>query len=602
MVLGLGLDSSGVQPGIEDFDKLLDDATQQWNEKWEETTRDVDEHLLSNRESVRLFGEEFGVHLPRAVSSAVAKMLPDIASLGGALLGIYAAKELYDGVGKFTDWVRASFTEQTADAEEFAKAAAEAYEAAGKAAEGAFTKFKTVAAGSFDIAEIDAHAKHLEAIVRAYHELAERAGGDIRVLATQDAQAVQTIAQGAKEGITSVEQAEQKLAEAGALQFAARQRMAEVEKKTQAELTKQHEKDAREWVEGEREKASEAKRSAAEWDRMISQEYEYWKRRREERARAAKEEQEDQKKLAKAEGEEITLHQEEETWRTHAERAAEKQHEQLLKETSQRQLLTEAMLGNAEAAVQLAKEIEPHGGQMLEEILRRLREETKRLKQEWENAHPLAANISQDLRSMGIDAQGASVGMMECAAAAHQYARAAKEEVMAVQKDLIGSAEGLAENVAKQVGGEKALAAVKVISETAKGLECLAEGTWPPNPAAIIAAGIHFDSAAEYGILAGKHTARPSASAGGYGAGGGYGADAGRGEEYGGGRIGAGQQDVAGNWLAPGAQGLNGGRLNVIIIGESEQARFFADRVNEADKAGHFMTVSAARRSAPAQG
>jgi hypothetical protein len=242
LILGLGIDASGVEPGlddagkkVEDFNKLLDDATEQQAKDFEAASQEMDKGLLSNRESARLLSEEFGVHMPRAVSGAVAEILPDIGKLGGALLGIYAAKELYAGISKFTDWIRESFAEQTADAQAFAKAAASAYQSAQKAAEETFTHFKTVEAGAFNIADIDARAKHLEAVVKAFHELADKAGGDIRALGATDAEALKVIAEGAKEGINSLEDAEKRLAEAGQLQFAARRRMAEVQKETDKE-------------------------------------------------------------------------------------------------------------------------------------------------------------------------------------------------------------------------------------------------------------------------------------------------------------------------------------------------------------------------------
>jgi hypothetical protein len=57
-------------------------------------TKPLNDALLSNRETVRLLSEEAGVHLPRAVSSAIAQMLPDIASLGTAFLGVFAVEEV----------------------------------------------------------------------------------------------------------------------------------------------------------------------------------------------------------------------------------------------------------------------------------------------------------------------------------------------------------------------------------------------------------------------------------------------------------------------------------------------------------------------------
>jgi hypothetical protein len=50
--------------------------------------------LLSNRESVRLLSEELGVHLPRAVSGAIAEIVPNIGLIGPALLGVFAVEEV----------------------------------------------------------------------------------------------------------------------------------------------------------------------------------------------------------------------------------------------------------------------------------------------------------------------------------------------------------------------------------------------------------------------------------------------------------------------------------------------------------------------------
>ena len=53
----------------------------------------LEDNILSARESTRLLSEEFGMHLPRAVSSAMAEVMPQIAALGTALLGAFAAVE-----------------------------------------------------------------------------------------------------------------------------------------------------------------------------------------------------------------------------------------------------------------------------------------------------------------------------------------------------------------------------------------------------------------------------------------------------------------------------------------------------------------------------
>jgi hypothetical protein len=44
---------------------------------------------------------------------------------------------------------------------------------------------------------------------------------------------------------------------------------------------------------------------------------------------------------------------------------------------------------------------------------------------------------------------------------------------------------------------------VEVALETARGIADLVQGTWPPNPAAIVAAALHFEAAAQYALVAG---------------------------------------------------------------------------------------------------
>ena len=55
--------------------------------------KELEDNILSARESTRLLSEEFGMHLPRAVSSAMAEMMPAVEALGPALLGAFAAVE-----------------------------------------------------------------------------------------------------------------------------------------------------------------------------------------------------------------------------------------------------------------------------------------------------------------------------------------------------------------------------------------------------------------------------------------------------------------------------------------------------------------------------
>ena len=84
------------------------------------------------------------------------------------------------------------------------------------------------------------------------------------------------------------------------------------------------------------------------------------------------------------------------------------------------------------------------------------------------------------------------------------FMAATREEVQAVNDDMLGSMKNLAEGAFALTGSQKAAAAFKVGYEIAEGIACLASGTWPPNPAAIVAAGLHFEAAAQFAISSGR--------------------------------------------------------------------------------------------------
>ena len=128
---------------------------------------------------------------------------------------------------------------------------------------------------------------------------------------------------------------------------------------------------------------------------------------------------------------------------------------------------------------------------------------------------------------------------------------------------------------------------------TARGVALLAEGTWPPNPAAIVAAGLHFEAAAQYALLAGTGSHRHSASSSGYGA-----RDAGHGTAgFGNGDSGFGSQT-----LAPGAGGASSrfsGSGVVIIRGTQDFENYVAGAVNGAVARGVNVTATSAQRGSP---
>src|SRR5271157_4224428 len=95
-----------------------------------------------------------------------------------------------------------------------------------------------------------------------------------------------------------------------------------------------------------------------------------------------------------------------------------------------------------------------------------------------------------------------------------QHANAVERSTAALRSQTAVGAELVGKGLAGLVAGRKAQAGAEAIWETARGVALLAEGTWPPNPAAIMAAGLHFEAAAQYALLAGTGSHRHSAGGG----------------------------------------------------------------------------------------
>ena len=94
------------------------------------------------------------------------------------------------------------------------------------------------------------------------------------------------------------------------------------------------------------------------------------------------------------------------------------------------------------------------------------------------------------------------------------HANAVERSTLALRSQTAVGAELVSKGLAGLVAGRKAQAGVEAVWETARGIALLAEGTWPPNPAAIMAAGLHFEAAAQYALLAGTGSHRRSAGGG----------------------------------------------------------------------------------------
>jgi len=172
-----------------------------------------------------------------------------------------------------------------------------------------------------------------------------------------------------------------------------------------------------------------------------------------------------------------------------------------------------------------------------------------------------------------------------------QQAGAIQRAAEALRSQTAAGAQLVSGGLAGLIAGRKAQAGIEAVWETARGIALLAEGTWPPNPAAIMAAGLHFEAAAQYALIAGTGSHRRSASGAARSWDSGHGASADSGS-----RI----PDSA--ELAPGAAGAGarfGGSGVVIIRGTQEFENYVASAVNGAVSRGVSVTATSAQRGSP---
>jgi hypothetical protein len=174
-----------------------------------------------------------------------------------------------------------------------------------------------------------------------------------------------------------------------------------------------------------------------------------------------------------------------------------------------------------------------------------------------------------------------------------QHANALGRSTLALRAQTSAGAELVTSGLVGLVAGRKAQAGVEAVWETARGIALLAEGTWPPNPAAIMAAGLHFEAAAQYALLAGTGSHRRSGGSSGYGTG-----ETGHGS----GDIDSGLRIPNSAALAPGAAGA-GSRFSgsgvVIIRGTQDFENYVASAVNGAVARGVNVTATSAQRGSP---
>lgn len=442
LLFEINADPSNAQAALAAFEQ----STGKSFEKAAGATKPLDTALLSNRESVRLLSEELGIHMPRAVSGALAEMLPAISAIGPALLGVFAIEEIpklvsgikeavqsWEGFGKAEREAMKKAIDDTAtlhgkvvDVEKelalFGKSEAEqAAMRAGWAKQDSDNALKSLQTAEGKVKDINA-------------QIAE---------AKRGAGAFAAGAGGAYEGALKVAQAKVKeLQEAWALandQFVLAQKRAAEAAAEQAK----HAADAQE--KSENKSLALTERVQATKNRLQLQ-----------NIRAMQEAGQVAKQLAADEDKENKALYEQGQFM-----------EKMAREDA-------AWLPLRQRSVDLA------------------RQEVQVLTADTTAVKHLSAAYSEYLL-LKQDANNVSRAFLD----------AMKNEVQAVNDDMLGGMKNLAEGAVALTGSQKAAAAFKVGYETAEGLACLASGTWPPNPAAIVAAGIHFEAAAQYALSSG---------------------------------------------------------------------------------------------------
>jgi hypothetical protein len=171
------------------------------------------------------------------------------------------------------------------------------------------------------------------------------------------------------------------------------------------------------------------------------------------------------------------------------------------------------------------------------------------------------------------------------------HANAVERSTLALRMQAAAGVEMVGKGLVGLIAGRKAQAGVEAVWETARGVALLAEGTWPPNPAAIMAAGLHFEAAAQYALLAGTASHRHSG-----------GASSGSDERRAGSGVDESPYGSPSPTLAPGAAGA-GARFSgsgvVIIRGTQDFENYVAGAVNGAVARGVNVTATSAQRGSP---
>jgi hypothetical protein len=383
------------------------------------TVQPFNDSLLSSRESVRLLSEEMGVRLPRAVSSAIAEMLPDIASLGTGLLGVFAIEEVIK-------WGKAA-VEEMHELQGETKELKKDWEDVIKEQEKLLRNPKILADA---LKDLDETQKRLSDVAKHITDLkAEQA-------------ALSPIMVGAIAGyasaITDAEAEQAKLVEREIAQ-----------EDTKVKLLHEAEKEGNDAAKAVLENYRQQGEAAKKYELLSNEAAMAVLTNYREQQKAVLSWAREQEQLKNLEQDHIAHLREEDGWWIKIEGDIAKEGRAL--------------------------ENERHAMEILNRQRDELFKRSRQLREEYHESHLVFDD----------------------------FTRAIREQVKAISEHAAASVEELTTGLASLIGGRKAQAGVEAIWEGAKGVACLAEGTWPPNPAAIIAAGLHFESAAQYALLGG---------------------------------------------------------------------------------------------------
>jgi hypothetical protein len=356
-----------VEAQIRDYQRAEGAAYDEAVQRTRGAADEMERGLLNSHQSVHLLAEEMGIHLPRAVTSAVGEMLPEIASLGGALVGVFAAKEIYEFGQKIADAAR-----EASGMTEAAHLMAEAVKENNTAIED-YAKTGSKAARQ-ELAEMNRRIANWTVALEARREYFANEGPIAYAMQFYLGEVGKT------------EEGEKKLAAMEQLRDAILKILTE-------DTVKEGEASAR-----------VAKEKQEAWERSTEEEYQYFAARR----RHAEQEFEDYVRL----GEEIM-------------RLYDRNRE--LRE----EVALHLQLSAAEMRRKSELSIQEEMYRALDVRVKMLLAHSRELRAEWNLMHPTAARMREEMQLLGIDTQNLSARQLEFVGAEEQVVGALDKELMA---------------------------------------------------------------------------------------------------------------------------------------------------------------------------